>query len=124
MLSYVEYPTFTCTSADVYRICRISFMYMYRAAVHSLDAEFTVLEMSTSNAVFLCELKILYHFIHASILPTYRTRLTFSALVASCVFDFSLEPGANFINKVRTMYLKLCVRCFLRSAYVSFITTS
>ena len=33
-------------------------------------------------------------------------------------------PGANFINKVRTIYLKLCVRCFLRSAYVSFIKTS
>ena len=25
-------------------------MYMYRAAVHSLDAEFTVLEMTASNA--------------------------------------------------------------------------
>ena len=34
------------------------------------------------------------------------------------------SPGANFINKVRTIYLKLCVRCFLRSAYVSFIKTS
>ena len=52
-------------------------MYMYRTAVHSLDAEFTVLEMTTSNAFFSRELKILYHFIHASILPTYRTRLTF-----------------------------------------------
>ena len=28
-------------------------MYMYRAAVHSLDAEITVLEMTTSNAFFL-----------------------------------------------------------------------
>ena len=27
-------------------------MYMYRAAVHSLDAEFTVLEMTTSNTFF------------------------------------------------------------------------
>ena len=61
-------------------------MYMYRAAVHSLDAECTVLEMTTSNAFFSRELKILYHFIHASILQTYRTRLTFSVLVASCVF--------------------------------------
>ena len=67
-------------------------MYMYRAAVHSLDAEFTVLEITTSNAFFYRELKLLYHFIHAFILPTYRTRLTFSALVASCVFGFSLEP--------------------------------
>ena len=33
-------------------------MYMYRAAVHSLDAEFTVLEMTTSNAFFTRELKI------------------------------------------------------------------
>ena len=40
-------------SADVYRICGISYMYMYRAAVPSLDAEFTVLEMTTSNAFFL-----------------------------------------------------------------------
>ena len=66
-------------------------MYMYRAAVHSFDAELTV-EMTTSNTFFSRELKILYHFIHASILLTYRTRLTFSALVASCVFGFSLEP--------------------------------
>ena len=43
-------------------------MFMYRAAVHSLDAEFTILEMTTSNAFFSRELKILYHFIHASIL--------------------------------------------------------
>ena len=67
-------------------------MFMYRAAVHSLDAEFTILEMTTSNAFFSRELKILYHFIHASILPTYQTRLSFSALVASCVFSFKLEP--------------------------------
>ena len=67
-------------------------MYMYRAAVHSLDAEYTILEMTTSNALFSREFKILYLFIHASILPTYRTRLTFSALVASCVFGYSLEP--------------------------------
>ena len=60
-------------------------MFMCRAALHSLDAEFTILEMTTSNALFSRELKILYHFIHAFILPTYRTRLFFSALVASCV---------------------------------------
>ena len=42
---YVEYPTCTCTSADVYRICGISYMYMYRAALHSLDAELTVSRM-------------------------------------------------------------------------------
>ena len=72
------------------------------AAVHSLDAEFTVLEMTTSNAFFSRELKILYHFKHASILPAYRTRLTFSALVASCVFGYSLEPdqtdNMNFVT--------------------------
>ena len=77
-------------------------MYMYRAAVHSSDAEFTVLEMTTSNAFFSRELKILYHFIHASILPTYRTRLTFSALVASCVLGFSVAPdqtdNMNFVT--------------------------
>ena len=60
--------------------------------VPSSCAEFTVLEMTTSNAFSSRELKILYHFIHASILPTYRTRITFPALVASCVFGFSLEP--------------------------------
>ena len=32
-------------------------MYMYRAAVHSLDAKFTVLEMTTSNAFFLVSLR-------------------------------------------------------------------
>ena len=37
-------------------------MYMYRAAVHSLDAEFTVLEMTTSNAFFSRELKKLLPF--------------------------------------------------------------
>ena len=77
-------------------------MYMYRAAVNSLDAEFTVLEMTTSKAFFSRELKILYHFKHASILPAYRTRLTFSALVASCVFGCSLEPdqtdNMNFVT--------------------------
>ena len=70
-------------------------MYMYRAAVHSLDAEFTVLEMTTSNAFFSRELKILCHFKHASILPAYRTRLTFSALVVGCIFGYSLEPDHN-----------------------------
>ena len=35
-------------------------MYMYRTAVHNLDAEFPFLEMATSNAVFSRELKILY----------------------------------------------------------------
>ena len=40
---------------------------MYRAAVHSLDAEFTILEMTTSNVFFSRELKILYHFIHANV---------------------------------------------------------
>ena len=79
-------------------------MSMYRAAVHtcSLDAEFTILEITTSNALFSRELKILYHSIHASILPTYRMRLTFSALVTSCVFGFSLEPdqtdNMNFVT--------------------------
>ena len=65
-------------------------MYMYRAAVHSLDAEFTFLEMATSNAFF--ELKILCQFTHASILPMYLTSLTLSAMVASCGFGYSLEP--------------------------------
>ena len=45
-------------------------MFMYRAAVHSLDAEFAILEMTTSNAFFSRDLNILYHFIHASMLPT------------------------------------------------------
>ena len=77
-------------------------MFMYQAAIHSLDAEFTILEITTSNALFPRELKILYHFIHASTLPTYRTRLTFSALVAGCVFGFILEPdqtdNMNFVT--------------------------
>ena len=47
----------------------------------------------------------------------------FLALVAM-LFSQAEPSGANFINKVRTIYLKLCVRCFLRSAYVSFIKTS
>ena len=67
-------------------------MYMFREAVHNLDVEFTFLEMATSNAFVSRELKILYHFTHASILPINLTRLTLSALVASCVFGYSLEP--------------------------------
>ena len=63
-------------------------MYMYRAAVHSLDAEFTVLEMTTSNAFFLVSSR----FCTISYMLLSRTRLTFSALVASCVLGFSLEP--------------------------------
>ena len=78
-------------------------MFMYRAAVHSLDAEFINLGMTTSNAFFSRALKILYHFIHASILPTYRTRLTFSALVTSCVFGFSLEPDQTDIMNFVTI---------------------
>ena len=49
------------------KICGISYMFMYRAAVHTLDAEFTILEMTTSNAFFSRELKILYHFIRQRI---------------------------------------------------------
>ena len=77
-------------------------MYMYRAAVHSLDAEFTVLERTTSNAFFLVSSRFCTISYNASILPTYRTRLTFSALVASCVLCFSLEPdqtdNMNFVT--------------------------
>ena len=64
-------------------------MYMYRAAVHSLDAEFTFLEMAFSNALFSRELKSLCHFTHASILPMYLTSLVLSSLVESCVFGYS-----------------------------------
>ena len=42
-------------------------MYMYRAAVHSLDAEFIFLEMATSNAFLSHELDLT----HAFILPMY-----------------------------------------------------
>ena len=49
---------------------------MYQAAIHNLDADL----MATSNAFFSRELKILYHFTHASILPMYRMRFTLSAL--------------------------------------------
>ena len=31
----MEYPKSTCTSVDVYRICGITYMYMYRTAVHN-----------------------------------------------------------------------------------------
>ena len=76
-------------------------MYMYRAAVHSLDAEFTFLEMSTSNVFFLARRKIVCHFAHASILPMYLTSLALSALVAICVFGYSLEPDqADIMNFV------------------------
>ena len=76
-------------------------MYMYRAAVHSLDAEFTFLEMATSNGFFSHEIKIVYHFTHASILPMYLTSLALTALVASCVFGCSLEPDqADIMNFV------------------------
>ena len=72
-------------------------MYMYRAAVHTLAAEFTI-----SNVFFSHELQILYHFTHASFLVMYLTRLTISALVASCVFGYSLEPdqtdNMNFVT--------------------------
>ena len=89
------------TSADANRICKITYM-LYRAVVHNLDAEFTFLEMATSNTFFSRELKILYHFSHVSILPMYLTRLTVSALVAICVFGYSFEPeqtnNMNFVT--------------------------
>ena len=37
-------------------------MYMYRAVVHSLDAEITVLEMTTSNAFFLVSSRLSLRF--------------------------------------------------------------
>ena len=46
----------------------------------------------------------------------------FENTIMGCIFVKyrPYSPGANFINKDRTIYLKLCVRSFLRSAYVSF----
>ena len=61
------------TSADVYRICRITYMYMCRAAVHNLDAEFTFFEMAISNAFFLVSSRFCTIF-----LPMYLTRLRVS----------------------------------------------
>ena len=73
-------------------------MIMYRAAVHRLDAEFTILEVTTSNAFFFVSTR----FCTISYMPTYQTRLTFSVLVASCVLGFSLEPdqtdNMNFVT--------------------------
>ena len=66
-------------------------MYMYRAAVHCLDAELTVLEMTTSNAFFLVSSR--FCTTSYMLLSCQRMkRLTFTALVASCVLGFSLEP--------------------------------
>ena len=73
-------------------------MYMYRTAVHNLDAEFTFFRNYDLECLFSRALKISYHFTHASIL----TRLTLSALVASCVIGYSLEPdqtdNMNFVT--------------------------
>ena len=78
-------------------------MYMLRTAVHNLDAEFTFLEMATSNAFFLVSSRfctISHMLLH--ILPMYLTRLTLSALVASFIFGYSLEPdqtdNMNFVT--------------------------
>ena len=70
-------------------------MYMYRAAVHNSDAEFIFFRNGDHKCLFSRELTILHHFTNASILPMYLTRLTLSALVASCVFGYSLEPDQN-----------------------------
>ena len=86
------------TSADVYRICKITYMYMYRAAVHNFDAKFTFLKLAISNAFFF----LVSSRFCTIFLPMYLTRLTLSALVASCVFGYSLEPdqtdNLNFVT--------------------------
>ena len=67
-------------------------MFMYRAAVHSLDAEFIILEMTTSNAFFLVSSRFCtISYMLLSCQRIGRDKL-FSTLVASCVFSFSLEP--------------------------------
>ena len=38
--------------------------------------------------------------------------------------DLTYIPGASFINKDRTINLKMSVRSFLRSAYVGFTKSS
>ena len=85
------------TSADVYRICRIAYMYMCRAAVHNLDAEFTFLKWRSRIPFFLVSSRFCIIF-----LLMYLTRLPLSALVASCVFGYSLEPdqtdNLNFVT--------------------------
>ena len=77
LLYEISYMYMYPTSAGVYRICRITYMYMYRAAVHNLDAEFTFLQWRP-RMLFSRELNILYHFTHASILPMYLARSTLS----------------------------------------------
>ena len=76
-------------------------MYMYRTAVHNWMLN-SLFRNGDLECLFSRELKILHHFKHASILPMYLTRLTISALVASCVFGNSLEPdqtdNMNFVT--------------------------
>ena len=81
-------------------------MYIYPAAVHNLDAEFTFFRNGDLECLLSRELKNLYHFTHASILLMYLTTLTLSALVASCVFCYSLEPDqTDNMNFVTTLAL-------------------
>ena len=50
-------------------------MYMYRAAVHSLDAEFTVLEMTTIHTCFyLANVSDEINFFRAGLRLQFRTR--------------------------------------------------
>ena len=56
LLRGISYMYMNRTSADVYIICRITYMYMCRAAVHNLDAEFTFLKWRSRMPFFSREL--------------------------------------------------------------------
>ena len=110
--SCVKYPTCTCTSAAVYRICRISYMYIYYTEFGCWIHLFRNDDLEC--LFFSRDLKSLCHFTHASILLMYRASLSLSALVASCVFVYSLEPdqadNMNFVTLWNSGYvLKLLI---------------
>ena len=63
-------------------------MYMYRAAVHSLDAEFTVLEMTTTNAFFLVSSRF----------------CTISYMLLSCQLTGELCPRLQFLFDILVVF--------------------
>ena len=70
-------------------------MYMYRTAVHNLDAEFTFLEMATSNAFFFSWAQDLVPFHTCFYLANVTDEINYFRVSCECVFGYILEPDQD-----------------------------
>ena len=71
--SWVNYPACTCTSAAVYRICGISYKYVYRAAVHILKA---IKNSTGTSVVFPVNINFIHYVLVITSVPNVGERFT------------------------------------------------